>query len=196
MLLTGNHARGTILFQLGELGSATQHLEKALAVFDIRQLLPAELEPRRIGSFFLLSSGLHELGYPDRARAISHEMLEVAQRSSVPSIFLAQASVYAAFHNLAGGNHTAAQKYAEEAMALSEEKGLVTLSALATSCHGAALIAHGRYEEGIAGLRRGISALRATGGGSYGWPLAYLAIGLAGIGRPEEGLQVLEEGFA
>jgi hypothetical protein len=37
MLLTGNQARGTILYQLGELSSATQHLEKALAVFDLRQ---------------------------------------------------------------------------------------------------------------------------------------------------------------
>jgi hypothetical protein len=115
-----------------------------------------------MGSFYFLSSGLHGLGYPDRARAISREMLEVAQRSSVPSI-LAQASVYAAIHNFGSRNLPAAKKHAEEAMALAERMGLVTLSALATICNGAALIAQRRYEEGIAGLRLGISAWCATG---------------------------------
>jgi tetratricopeptide (TPR) repeat protein len=195
MLLVSNHARGTTLLQLGELGSATQHLEKALAVFDLRQPLAGQLERSRLGSFYFLYLGLHGLGYPDRAWAISREMLAVAQRSSDPFI-LAQASCYAAFHNLTGGNRTAAQKYAEEAMARTEEIGLLSLSAFATCVNGAALIAKGRYEEGIAVLRRGISAWHATGGGSYGWPLCYLAIGLRGIGRPEEGLEALDEGFA
>src|SRR6202035_3679125 len=46
----------------------------------------------RIGSIYFLSFGLEELGYPDRAWTRLREMLEVSQRSSVPSI-LAQASV-------------------------------------------------------------------------------------------------------
>ena len=90
-------------------------------------------------------------------------MLEVAQRSSHPFI-LAQASAYAALNNLIRGDRAAAQKHAEEAMARTEEMGLASLSAFATSVNGAALIAQGRYEEGIAGMRRGISAFRATGG--------------------------------
>jgi class 3 adenylate cyclase/tetratricopeptide (TPR) repeat protein len=195
MLMTGNHARGIILLQLSEFGSATQHLEKALALFDLRQPLSLQLERQRLGSLFFLYLGLYHLGYPDRASAISREMMAVAQRSSAPSI-LAQVSCYAAFHNLTGGNRTAAQRHAEEAMARTEEMGLATFSAFATSVNGAALIANGRYEEGIAGLGRGISAWRATGGGSSSWPLRYLAIGLGGIGRPQEGLQVVEEGFA
>ena len=122
-------------------------------------------------------------------------MLEVAQRSSDPYV-LAQASCFAAVHNLVRGDSTAAQKYAEEAMALTEEMGLASLSAVATTCHGAALIAQGRYEEGIAGMRRGISAWRATGGTPRAWDLCLLASGLGRVGRPQEGLQVLEEGFA
>ena len=74
--------------------------------------------------------------------------------------------------------------------------GLASFSAVATTCHGAALIAQGRYEEGIAGMRRGISAWRATGGTPRTWDLSLLASGLGRIGRPQEGLQVLEEGFA
>ena len=195
MLLAGNHARGATLFELGELVSANEHLEKALAVFDLRQPLSAQLEAQRVISFFYLYYGVYYLGYPDRAWAISREMLAVAQRSSHPFI-LAQASAFAALNNLTGGNPTAAQKHAKEAMARTEEMGLASLLAFATSVNGAVLIAQGRYEEGIAGVRRGIPAWRATGGGSHTWPLRYLAIGLGGIGRPEEGLQVLEDTFA
>ena len=67
---------------------------------------------------------------------------------------------------------------------------------MAITVNGAALIAQGRYEEGIAGMRQGISAFRATGARPHAWFLCYLANGLGRIGRPQEGLQVLEEGFA
>ena len=196
MLLCGHYARGASLMSLGELVSAKEHLEKALAVFDLRQPLPAELEAQRMGSFLFLYFGLYRLGYPDQAWAISREMLEVSQRSSVPYV-LAQAWCFAAAHHLERGDNTAAQECAEEAMAARTEKlGLVTLSAIATSCHGASLIAQGRYEEGIAGLRRGFSAIRATGGTPHTRYLCLLASGLGRIGRPQEGLQVVEEGFA
>jgi predicted ATPase len=79
-----------------------------------------------------------------------------------------------------------AQKCAEEAMALSEKLGLVAFSAIATTNHAAALIAQGRYEEGIAEMPRG----------AIPDPRVLLASGLGKVGRCEEALQVLEEGFA
>jgi predicted ATPase len=194
MLLVGNVARGTTLYHLGELGSANEDQEKALAVFDLSHPLSVRLEVLRIFSLSYLYYGLYRLGYPDRAWAISCEMLDVAQRSSAPYV-LVHASYLAALNNLMRGDGTMAQKCAEEAMALAEEMGLVTLSASATTCYGAALIAQGRYEEGIAGMRRGITAIRATGG-TRSWYLWLLAAGLAKVGRPEEGLEVVEEGLA
>ena len=195
MFLAGNAARGVTLICLGELVSASEHLEKALAAVDLRQTLPVELEAQRLGSFFFLYFALYGLGYPDRAWAISREMLRVAERSSVPYV-LAQASCFAAAHHLARGDNTAAQRCAEEAMAHTEKMGLASFSAGATTWHGAALIAQGRYEEGIAGMHRGISAWRAAGGTPRTWEFSLLASGLGRIGRPEEGLQVVEEGFA
>jgi class 3 adenylate cyclase/tetratricopeptide (TPR) repeat protein len=195
MFLVGNHARGTTLHFLGEFISAIEHLEKALAVFDLRQPLPEELEARRLDSLSFLYFTLRIIGYPDRAWAISREVLEMAQRSSDPNV-LAQASCFEAMNNLVLADGTAAQKYAEESMALSEERGLVSLSAMATAVSGAALIIQGRCEEGIAGMRLGISALRAAGGTSMAWFFALLAYGLGRVGRPEEGLLVVEEGFA
>jgi class 3 adenylate cyclase/tetratricopeptide (TPR) repeat protein len=195
MLLSGNFARGATLLSLGELVSAHEHLEKALAVFDLRQSLPAELEVFRGNSLSFLSSALFALGYPDRAWAISREMLEVAQRSSDPFI-LTNASCHAVLHYLVRGDGTATQKRAEEAMARAEELGLVSFAAQAIARHGAALIAQGRYEEGIAGMRRGISAIRATGGAPQTRYFYLLASGLGRIGQPQEGFQLLEEGFA
>src|SRR5260370_32743936 len=75
MLLVGNAARGTTLFQIGELGSATQHLEKALAVFDLRQPLPWQLELSRVTSFCYLDLGLFRIGYPDRTCAKSRQIV-------------------------------------------------------------------------------------------------------------------------
>ena len=48
----------------------------------------------------------------------------------------------------------------------------------------------------LAELRRAISAFRATGATPYTWNLCFLASGLGKIGRLEEGLEVVEEGFA
>jgi class 3 adenylate cyclase/tetratricopeptide (TPR) repeat protein len=195
MLLSGNFARGAILSHLGELVSANEYHEKALAVFDLRQPLPEELEFRRVTSLGYLCFGLYRFGYADRAWAKSREMLEVAQRSSAPLI-LANASCFAALHHLQCGDSTAAQKHAEEAMVIIEAFGYQSLSGMATTQHGAALIAQGRYEEGIAGMRRGISAWRAGGAPPRTGDLSRLASGLGRIGRPEEGLQLLEDGLA
>jgi predicted ATPase len=195
MLLCGNFARGTILLHLGEWGSANEHQERAQAVFDLQQPLPAHLELRRITSFGYLCIGLFANGYPDRAWAKSRELLEVAQRSSDPYVLIA-ASCFEADHDLTRGNSAAAQKRAEQAMDLTEEAGFKSLWPFAAIVNGAALIAQGRYAEGIAGMRRSLSAFRASGATPSTGYLCFLALGLANIGRSEEGLQVLEEGFA
>ena len=195
MFLAGNTARGVILYFLGELVPANEHLEKAMAVFDLRQPLSAELEAQRSGLLTHWFFVLYGLGYPDRAWAKSREMMEVALRCSARFV-LAQASCSVPEHHLVRGDSITAQKCAEEAMALSEKLGLVAFSAIATTNHGAALIAQGRYEEGIAGMRRGISTNRASGGTPPARMFSLLAAGLGKVGRPQEGLQSLEEGFA
>lgn len=86
------------------------------------------------------------------------------QTAAPAGYVLAQASCVVALHNLIRGDVIAAQKHAEAARSLAEEMGFVGLFALATIWHGASLIAQRRYEEGVAGMRRGFSAYRATGG--------------------------------
>jgi len=169
--------------------SANAQLEKAVRVFDVRQPLPWEVESQRIAAFFQLSLALNGLGYPDRAWAKSLEMMEVAQRSSNPAVW-ALASCSVPEHHLLRGDSMTAQKCAEEAMVFTENMGLATNSATATANHGAALIAQGRYEEGIAEMRRGARGTAAPR------LCCHLASAFGGLGRPQEGLQVLDEGFA
>ena len=131
MLLASNSARGTTL-----LISASWSLR--MSTWRRRWPFSTSGNPfpwswrHRVSSFSYLYFGLSGLGYPDRAWAKSREMLEVAQRSSDPYV-LAQASCFAAIHNLIRGDSAAAQKHAEEAMALTEEMGLVSFSAMATT---------------------------------------------------------------
>jgi len=196
MLLSAHWARGTILLERGELVPANEHLERSLAVFDLRQpLVDPQAELRRVASLGQLYFGLYQLGYPDRARVKSRETLEVAQRSSIPQI-LAVASYRAAQYNLVRGDGSTAQRHAEEAIALGEAFGLRSLWPLTTTVNGGALIAQGRYEEGIAGMRRGFAAFRASGAEPPAWMMSFLASGLGKVGRPQEGLEALEEGIA
>jgi tetratricopeptide (TPR) repeat protein len=193
MLFIGHNARGVTLVHMGEFASAIEHLEKSLTIFDLKQPLSAELEGPRNGAFHYLHYGLFAIGYPDRAWAKSREMLEVAQRSPEPYV-LALAYCCLSEHSMARGDGIGAQKCAEEAMARSEKLGLATESAMATTWRGASLIAQGCYGEGIDGMRRGLAAWRATGGAPVHL-LCHFAAGLGRNGRPDEGLQVLEEGF-
>ena len=200
MLLSANWVRGNTLLEIGELISANEHLQKAVAVFDLRQPIPAQVEYplqaelRRVASLGHLYGCLYQLGYPDRARVKSRETLEVAQRSSVHFILVA-AYWLAAQYNLLSGDSPAAQKHAKEAMVLIEATGIQAFSPWVTNVKGGALIAQGHYEEGIAEMRRGFAAFRASGAEPPAWMMSFLASGLGKIGRPEEGFQVLEEGF-
>ena len=195
MIMVANFARGVSLLELGELVPANEHQEKALAVFDLRQPLSAGLENSRVSSFGWLHGGLFSLGYPERALAKSREMLEVAERASNPGV-LVFASYQAAYHQLEQGYTTAAQKRAEHVMAVTEELGLASISAMATTCFGAALIVQGHHEQGIAAMRSGFTAFRATGGTPRIRDLCFLASGLGRAGRPQEALEVVDEGLA
>jgi predicted ATPase len=109
---------------------------------------------------------------------------------------LANAYGQAAAYNLVTGNGAAAQRQNEESLAQAQEMGIVSFLALGTVRRGACLIAQERFEEGIAGMRDGISAILATGGTLPALFWCFLASGLGRIGRSQEGLEVAEEGFA
>jgi predicted ATPase len=88
----------------------------------------------------------------------------------------------------------AAQKHAEALIALSTEQGFALWMAMGTLWRGCALAEQGQVEEGIAQMRQGLAAFRATGAELLvSQTLGYLAEAYGKKGQTEEGLSVLTE---
>lgn len=91
----------------------------------------------------------------------------------------------------------AAQERAEAAVGLSTAQGIPTWLANSTVLWGWALAAQGQGETGIAQLRQGLAARRATGGEvERSYFLALLAEAHWKIGQAEEGLNILAEALS
>jgi class 3 adenylate cyclase/tetratricopeptide (TPR) repeat protein len=87
--------------------------------------------------------------------------------------------------------------HTQEAIALSEEYGLVNWLVLARVLHGCALAELGDLEQGVAEMEAGIAGIRRQGGlPSQQFATMLLAQGYARIGRTEEALRTLKEVLA
>jgi predicted ATPase len=132
------------------------------------------------------------LGYPDHALPRSQEALTLAQERAQPA-GLANALLYAA--HLHGSRRVGHRAYelAEAALVLAREQGFAFRVAEATMLRGWALVEQDQREAGIAQIRQGIAAQRATGGGGH---LAPLAKACWNLGQSEEGVRVVTEALA
>jgi predicted ATPase len=138
---------------------------------------------------FRLAGVLWSLGYADQALQRSQAALILARKQSEPAR-LAEALFHAAhIHRLRREAHIT-YEHAEAMLGLAREERLPQRVAEATMLQGWALVEQDQGEAGIAQLRQGIAALRATGarGGS-----ALLAEALRHVGQSEEGLRVIAE---
>jgi predicted ATPase len=136
------------------------------------------------------------LGYPGQARARCHEALARAHElAHHPSLANAQAWM-AIFYAFCRDVH-AAQEQAEATITLSTERGFPPRLAEGILMRGWALAMQGQTEEGIAQLRQGIAAWRATGAeiARPVW-LAFLAEAYGTAGQAAEGLTALAEARA
>jgi predicted ATPase len=87
-----------------------------------------------------------------------------------------------------------AQELAEAQRALCTEHGFAQYLAWSTVLRGSALAAQGQWAEGLAQMREGLAAYRATGARSLGhWFHALLAEACGRAGQVEEGLRALDE---
>jgi predicted ATPase len=133
------------------------------------------------------------LGYPDQALARIHEALALAHELSHP-VSLAFARCWAAMVSQFCQDVPAVHGHAEAAVALSTDQGFPLWAALGTSLRGWALAMQGRGEEGMAQVRQGIAAWRATGAATFvPYFCTVLADVSAHLGHPEDGLQALAE---
>ena len=82
LLLEGHQVLGHILYFLGEMTPAQEHLEQGIALYDPQQHSHAFLygHDPRVACLGYTALALWYLGYPDQALQRSHEALTLAQR--------------------------------------------------------------------------------------------------------------------
>jgi predicted ATPase len=139
---------------------------------------------------------LWTLGYPDQAWVAIRQALTLVEGVSHP-VSLATALFAAAYLAQLCRHVQAVSAQAEAVMTLATEQGFPQWLAGGTFFRGWALAAQGQPEAGIAQLRQGLAAWRATGA-EIGWPrwLTMLAEAYGSVGQPETGLTVLAEALA
>jgi predicted ATPase/DNA-binding SARP family transcriptional activator len=199
LLLTAHQALGTVSSYLGELVLAREHLEQGIVLHDPQQHHSYALlygQDPGVTCAAHLAHALWYLGYPDQALKSMQDALNLAQELAHPLSLVFAFDYAAALH----GNRRegqAAQEYAEAVVALSIEQGFSQWLALGTRVRGWALVEQGAVVEGIAQMRQGLDAYRATGG-RIGLPglLAQLAQAYRKAGQAEKGLAVLAEALA
>jgi predicted ATPase len=187
---------GQTLFFLGEVASAREHLEQGIALYNPQQdyshAFLAGQEPGVV-SFSYAALALWLLGYPDQALKRSHEALTLAQRLSHPfslAFALDSAAIFYQFRREA----QTAQERAEAAITLCTAQGFPYWLAIGSVIQGWALTAQGQTKEGIAQLRQGLAAWRATGAElRQSFFLALLIEAYGDVRQAEEGLSILTE---
>ncbi|HSF31851.1 MAG TPA: adenylate/guanylate cyclase domain-containing protein [Candidatus Tectomicrobia bacterium] len=196
LAVIAHYALGVTWYFLGALPAARQHLEEGIAHYTPDQ---RHAPAFRIGqdpgvgcrAFAALTFWL--LGYPAQALARLHEALALAPELSHP-FSLAFAQSMAAWVSQLRRDVPAVRAHAETAVTLATAQGFPLWAALGTSLRGWALAMQGQGEEGMAQVRQGLAAWRATGAALY---VPYLCTVLADVcdnlGHPADGLQALAE---
>ena len=196
LAVIAHYALGTTWWWLGALPTARQHLEEGIALYtpEQRRALVFRMgQDPGVACRTYAAVTLWLLGYPEQALAHIHDALTLAHELSHP-FSLAWARYWAAFVSQFRHDVAAVHEQAESTVALATEQGFPLWVAGGTSFRGWALAQQGQGEAGMAWLRQGVAAWRATGAAVH---VPYLCTLLAEVydhlGHPADGLQVLVE---
>ena len=199
-LLLGAHgALGVTLHNVGALAPARTHYEQEIALSDAQRhatlhTFPGSTQYPGVGSRAILSWILWALGYPDQAVQRSQEALTMAHALVHPRT-LVEALRFSARLHACRREWQRAQAYAETLLALATEHGFARHVAFGAFFRGWALVAQGEGAEGIAQMRQGLEASRATGT-VVGIDVHALAEAYGQVGQVDEGLHLLPEPLA
>ena len=196
LAVVAHYALGFTWFNLGMLPAARQHLEAGSArytpdqrrapVFRIGQDLGVACQANAARTLWLL-------GYPEQALARVHEALALAHELSHP-FSLAFVQCWAAYVYQLRRDVPAVHEHAGAAIALATEQGFTAWAIWGTIMRGWALVMQGQGESGMAQVRQGTTAWRATGAALN---VPYLCTVLAELcdhlGHTDDGLQALAE---
>jgi predicted ATPase len=200
LFVIAHTALGVTLLWLGALPAARQHLEEVIRCYtpDQRHAPAFHIgQDPGVGCRVYIAWALQLLGYPDQALAHLHDALVLAQELA-HSYSLAFVRCWMAVFSQYRRDVSAVHEHTEVGVALSTEQGFPQWVAWGTSMRGWALAMKGQGEAGMAQIRQGIGAYRATGAELFVPPFLYtwLADVCAHLGHTEDGLQALAEAHA
>lgn len=199
-LAEAHRALGVTLLRLGKIRMARHHMEQALTLHrPDRQSYDHLLRLVRNPAVHIrstLSWILWYLGLADQSRNRCEEALELARAAGDP-FGLALSLIFAAELYQRRDEVQKSMAYAEAAIAVSTERGFPLYEAWGTVLRGWALARLGNQEEGIAQMRMGLRAHRATKS-ALGRPslVGLLADAYARTGKFEIALRVLGHALA
>jgi tetratricopeptide (TPR) repeat protein len=165
LLPEAHSSLGLSSFYLGDLIAAHAQLEQGSALYDTPQRRPHGIDYGQVAGILCLSYAaltLWSLGYPEQALKRSHAALTLAQELPHP-FGQVVARVLAAWFHQYRREMQAAQEAAEAAIALAAAQGFALWLAEGTILRGWALAGQGQGAQGIAQMRQGLAAYRATG---------------------------------
>jgi predicted ATPase/class 3 adenylate cyclase len=200
LLLQGNMEVGWSHFFLGELEQAREHLERVLALYDHERHSSHAFtygDNPATSARGCLAQVLWLLGYADQSLLHSQENLATLRSLVRHPYSVAFGLDVAAFLRSYRGDAPETRALAEEALVLSEARGLVFVSAMASIFKGWVLTREGELAEGMAQMRRGLAAQLATAAELVRpyW-LSLIAEACHRTGAVREGLALLDEAEA
>ena len=165
LAVLAHYALGFTKFSLGALPAARQDLEDGIARYMPEQRQASVFHMGQdpgVACRLYAAATLWLLGYPAQSLARLHEALTLAHELSHP-FSLAHAQSLAAWVAQFRRDVPAVHEHAEAAVALATAQGFPQWVAQGTSFRGWALAMQGQGAEGMAQVRQGITAWRATG---------------------------------
>ena len=195
-LLEAHLALGEILFWIGDLSMALDHVKQGFTLYSPQ-------EHRSHAFVYVQDPGMaccgyaawtmSLMGYSDQAIRKSHEAMTLAKEQSHP-YSIAIAHVFSSCLHQFRRESNLTKEHADKLIEISTEQGFPQWLALGNIMRGWALIDQGVESEGIEDIVSGITARRARGSEvALTYFLALLAESYGKLGRAEEGITVLAE---
>ena len=196
LAVVAHYTMGATWLWLGELPAARSHLEAGIAHYTPDQgrtpVFRIGLD-LGVGGRVCAALALWLLGFPEQALARVLDALALAHELSHP-YSLAFAQCFTAVVSQYRRDVPSVEEHAEATVALTTAQGFPAWAAWGMSLRGWSLAQQGQGEEGVALVREGIAAWRATGGSGVGSYLCTLLADVcAHLGHTEDGLQALAE---
>jgi predicted ATPase len=195
LVLEACHMLGYNLVYLGELTLAREHSKRGIALYVPQYHSLAFLYGGDDPGVCCLCHRAHALwglGYPDKALKSSLDALTLARGLCHP-LSMALALIFATILLQLRRESKAAEELRGKAINLSTEHGFPYFLAWGMILRGWALTEQGQ-RDGIAVIREGLGAYRATGAGSFRpYHLAVLAGGYKSAGQADDALAAVAE---